>query len=235
MNPLNSFDFGEIDVEIGKTPTSDELLKKTINKYSYFEKVIMLAIYHLINTQFVECEYLTVLTKDFRLIADLVEGEKNKVHLSDDVRNEGNDNNILIACHNHYFGAIIPSCEDILSIIIYGCQFAVISSENYIGIICNDCNEMVLEDIKRELLLFDKYIEFRFSIDCFDEIQLLDESSVDFKKLKLELYDKFVCRNNEKFVNEFNSRFNSIIFMRFILNYRGDILCLKMILDFAVV
>ena len=94
---------------------------------------------------------------------------------------------------------------------------------------------MVLEDIKRELLLFDKYIEFRFSIDCFDEIQLLDESSVDFKKLKLELYDKFVCRNNEKFVNEFNSRFNKYNIMRFILNYRGDILCLKMILDFAVV
>ena len=80
---------------------------------------------------------------------------------------------------------------------------------------------MVLEDIKRELLLFDKYIEFRFSIDCFDEIQLLDESSVDFKKLKLELYDKFVCRNNEKFVNEFNSRFNKYNIMRFILNYRG--------------
>lgn len=76
------------------------------------------------------------------------------------------------------------------------------------GIIYNNSEEIVLEDFRRELFIFDKYIEFRFSIDCVDELNLLDESADDFNKKKSELFDQFVSRNNHKFVNEFNSRFN---------------------------
>lgn len=119
LNPLNSFDFGEVDEEINCPPTSDELIKNAVKSISEFEKVILIGIYHLINTQNVSKEYLTVLTKNLKLIEDLTEGEYNEVHISENVKREGKMGNILVACHNHFFGAIVPSCEDVFSTIIY--------------------------------------------------------------------------------------------------------------------
>lgn len=208
LNPLNSFDFGKISVDVIRPPTSDDLLQKIVKTFFDFEKVVLIGIYHLFNTKNVDKEYLTVLTKNLKLIEDLTEGEENEVHLSDNAKEEGKNSNIFVACHNHYFGAIVPSCEDILSTVIYNCQFTVISSENNLGIIYNNSNLIILENFRRELLLFDRYVEFRFSVDCVDELNLLDESAEDFEKKKLELFDQFVSRNNDKFVNEFNSRFN---------------------------
>ena len=86
LNPLNLIDFGDIDVEIENAPTSEELLIQTIKKYSDFEKVILIALYHLINTQNSDKEYLTILTNDLRLICDLVEGDGESVEIPDLVK-----------------------------------------------------------------------------------------------------------------------------------------------------
>ena len=50
LNPLNSFDVSDVKVDIVKPPTFKELLEKTVNKYPKFEKIILIGIYHLINT-----------------------------------------------------------------------------------------------------------------------------------------------------------------------------------------
>lgn len=173
-----------------------------------FEKVILIGLYHLINSQNAYKEYLTVLTKNLKLIEDLTEGEENEVPISDNVKEEGKKNNIFVVCHNHFFGAIIPSCEDVLSTVKYNCQFSVISSENNLGIIYNNFNLKYLDGLIRELLLFDRYIEFCFSIEYAEELDSLDDSDEENEKMMLELFNQFVSRNNDKFVNEFNSRFN---------------------------
>lgn len=89
FNPLNSFNLGEINIKLVKPPSSVELLEKIIKKYSDFEIVILIAIYHLNNTQNVDKEYLTVLTKDLKLVADLVEGDEEEVNLPSNVKLEG--------------------------------------------------------------------------------------------------------------------------------------------------
>ncbi|WP_295601979.1 hypothetical protein [uncultured Methanobrevibacter sp.] len=86
LNSLSSFDLDDINVEIEKVPTSDELLTNAVAKYVNFEKVILIAIYHLINTQNANKEYLTILTKDLRLICDLVEGVEGDVEIPNHVK-----------------------------------------------------------------------------------------------------------------------------------------------------
>lgn len=111
LNPLSSFDLDDINVEIEKVPTSDELLTNAVAKYVNFENVILIAIYHLINTQNANKEYLTILTKDLRLICDLVEGVEGDVEIPNHVKKEP-VNNIFLTCHNHFQKAIIPSSND---------------------------------------------------------------------------------------------------------------------------
>lgn len=212
FNPLNSFDLDEIDVEIEKAPTSDELLERTIKKYPNFEKIIFISIYHLINTQKADYEYLTVLTKDLKLIADLIEGEDDIVSTPDNVKKEGENNNILVASHNHFFGAIIPSVEDIVNAIEKQCQFITIVSKNHIGVIVNEFgSKNEFKSLIKELILFNGYIDICFEFEKSDEVDELVNmglSKEDRKKLELEIYDKFISFNTIKFVDEFNNRFN---------------------------
>lgn len=69
FNPIPIFKWDASEEEISIPLSSKELLEKVIVKYPEFKNVILVAIYHLINTQNMNSEYLTVLTKDFRLIA----------------------------------------------------------------------------------------------------------------------------------------------------------------------
>lgn len=88
LNPIPAFPFGDEEEVIVKSQSQEELLKSVIKKYPQFKRIIMISIYHLINTQNVEKEYLTVLTKDLRLIADLIEGERDKVSVPKNVKEE---------------------------------------------------------------------------------------------------------------------------------------------------
>lgn len=75
------------------------------------------------NTQYVDEEFLTVLTKDFRLIVDLIAGNENEVNLPLIAKMEGEKENILMACHNHFFGAVIPSLDDVGTTLNHNCLF----------------------------------------------------------------------------------------------------------------
>lgn len=112
LNPIPSFRFSDEDGDIGKQPSQKELLESVIKKYSQFKRIILVSIYHQIYTHDVEKEYLTVLTKDLRLIADLVEGERDKVSVPENVKVESKKGNVLVICHNHFHGAIIFSLID---------------------------------------------------------------------------------------------------------------------------
>ena len=64
LNPMPSFKWGDSDEEIIVPPTSEELLERTIKKYPKLKYAILFSIYHLINTQNENNEFLSVLTKD---------------------------------------------------------------------------------------------------------------------------------------------------------------------------
>lgn len=80
LNPLNSFEWNIEQVNI-KSISSDNLLEKIILNYLNFEIVILVAIYHLFNTKNVSNEFLTVLSKDNKIIVDLMEGDENNVKI----------------------------------------------------------------------------------------------------------------------------------------------------------
>ncbi len=216
LNPLNSFDFDEINEEIEKPPTSDELLKKTIINYPYFEKVILVSIYHLINTQNVKNEYLSVFTKDLRLICDLVEGNGDTVDIPKILKNEP-DENILLTCHNHFQKAIIPSTKDFKNVVKPQIKFTIIVSENHIGIVVNELGDKFLKFRDDEKISFKNtwkrymdYIIFCLGNDKPDDV--LNYYSKDFSNMEdkeefQQIFEEYVGENIPKFADEFNVRF----------------------------
>lgn len=94
----------------------------------------------MINTQNANKEYLTILTKDLRLICDLVEGVEGDVEIPNHVKKEP-VNNIFLTCHNHFQKAIIPSSNDFKNAMLPKIKFTIIVSENHIGIIVNELGE----------------------------------------------------------------------------------------------
>jgi len=212
LNPLSSFDLDDINVEIEKVPTSDELLTNAVAKYVNFEKVILIAIYHLINTQNANKEYRTILTKDLRLICDLVEGVEGDVEIPNHVKKEP-VNNIFLTCHNHFQKAIIPSSNDFKNAMLPKIKFTIIVSENHIGIIVNELGEKFNNfskfekiDFKNNWKSYKEYIMFCLANDCPNEVFKFynDEySDEEFQKF----FEKYVGENISKFVDEFNIRF----------------------------
>ena len=211
LNPLDSFKLGNQNEEPVKPLSSDELLENTIKKYSQFEYVILISIYHLLNTKSRNNEFLTVVTKDYKLIADLIEGNEIIVQTPILVEIEAKKNNIFIAVHNHFCGAISPSLGDICKALESNCNLISIVSENNIGIVVieynSDCNKQLID----EFVNFHGYIDICFAFERTEEIKRVDMLQIsdnEKEKLKLEEYDKYISRNCEKFVNEFNIRFN---------------------------
>ena len=211
FNPLFSFDFDNHKVEISKPLSSNELLERTIIKCPEFMKVVLIAIYHLINTNGENKEYLTVLTKDNKLLIDLIEGRGDNVSVPPIVKVEGKKGNILVACHNHFLGAIIPSLDDVATAINNYCPFVAIVSGNHIGILIIESDGIDCEKFENDFEWFREYIGFCIDVEKgqeIDEIDMMDISEEKREEMKSIIHDKFLADNVEKFVNEFNNRFN---------------------------
>lgn len=212
LNPIPAFPFGDEEEVIVKSQSQEELLKSVIKKYPQFKRIIMISIYHLINTQNVEKEYLTVLTKDLRLIADLTEWEMDKVSVPKNVKEESKKGNVLVICHNHFHGAIIFSLIDFKNVLCSKIKFSVIVSNGNIGILVNEFSsfdEKYLKSLKIELKDYIGYVMFTFIINNDEAIEKLDNSNLDDELYSIEyqnLFDWFIAKNNLKFIDEFNLR-----------------------------
>ena len=165
----------------------------------------------MLNVKNQNIEYLTVLTKDFRLVADLVEGKYGEVPIPDNVKSEAKKDNIFITCHNHYYGAVIPSWGDFKNSICPNIPFTIIVSEGNIIILLNEFNldEYALKSLKIDLKDYIEYVRFSFIVNNEFEIQMLYELNLTEGEYKREyqiLFDMYVARSNLKFVNEFNLR-----------------------------
>lgn len=214
LNPLNSFDWGYVKQDLIKPPSSKELLEKAVNNYPEFEKVILIGIYHLMNTQYMDKEYLTVLTKDLRLICDLVEGDNSSVEIPEILKIEPIEN-ILLTCHNHFNNSLIPSSRDFRNIVQPKIRFTIIVSKECIVILINELQETFHKFSDKELKefintwkSFNDYIIFCMGIDKPDLIFRFfdDNSGMDDNEFQ-EIFEVFVGENLSKFIDEFNVRF----------------------------
>ena len=207
LNPINNFDFEESFDHFQSTNNID-LFKRAITEHPELKEVIWISLYHCLHTHDSKIEYLTVLNKNFHLIADLVEGNEENVIIPDNVKKEFFNGNVLATFHNHFNGAIIPSSKDLKNTILPFVKFMVITSDNNIGIIVNsiECN---YEIIKQEWNLFLAFVNWSFNVDFDSEIEKLYQLKLndqEFKKQEEILFNKFLSLNLKKFVNEFNSR-----------------------------
>lgn len=224
LNPLNSFRWNGFEEEVTDF-SSKELLEITVGKYVEFRFVILIAIYHMFNTRNSKNEFLTALTWDLRLIADLVEGNNDEVLIPDNVKIEASNGNLLITCHNHFNGAIIPSLSDFKNSIRPNVLFTVIVSEGNIGILVNEhgeADEDTMNLLKVDLNNYIEFVRFSFIINNEAEIMELDKLNLnddDFNAKYQLFFDKYVSRNNLKFVNEFNTRMEKYNLYLIYINY----------------
>lgn len=210
LNPINDFDFVEA-IEEMESKDNIILFKKAFENHLELKEIIWIGIYHCLNTLNLENECLTVLNNDLELMVDLLEGNDRNVPVPDHVKKEYQKGNVLATFHNHFDGAIIPSCNDFNNSILPKLKFTVITSDNLIGIIINDNTELdseIFQQLINDFKLFEVYLNFCFSNDEFDNIKILETSfeGNEFKKRREFLFDNYVAQNIEGFLAEFNSR-----------------------------
>ena len=193
-----------------KTTSSKGTIYRLLTEIPKVTAMLSLAGYHWNNCD-TEIECLTVLTKDGRLISDVFEGVEGETRFPESVLKEP-VKNILFTLHNHRYGAIIPSGNDIHNVIYPNISFTGIVSEKNLGLIINKneyLNKHQIEEIENTFYFFNEYVTFCFDLDCKKnkrELKKNCSSKEEYKKKEKQLFDKYVSKNNSKFVNEFNDR-----------------------------
>ena len=227
LNPINDFDFNDSFDEI-KSLNNIDLFKKAIGEHNELKEVIWIALYHFFNTFNLDHEFLTVLNKQYQLIADLVEGDDRSVDLPLKVRNEMLNDNVLATFHNHFKGAILPSSNDLKNTIIPFIKFMVITSNENMGIIVNDSMDLddgLIEQFKQELTMYVSYLTWSFNNSKAKDIQEIYDSELsEIEKQNAEqmLFDEYIGKNLGKFIGEFNSRMEkyNVYFIQIIIKER---------------
>lgn len=91
-------------------------------------------------------------------------------------------------------------------------KFSVIVSKGNIGILVNEFSsfdDKSLKSLKIELKDYIGYVMFTFIINNDEAIEKLDNSNLDDEIYSIEyqnLFDRFIAKNNVKFIYEFNLR-----------------------------
>ena len=224
LNPINDFDFDEKFDQI-KSIDNIELFKKAMDEHKELKEVIWIAIYHSLNTFDAKHEYLTVLNKNFHLIADLVEGDDRSVEIPTPVKKEIVDGNVLATFHNHFKGAILPSSNDLKNTIIPFIKFMVITSNENIGIIVNNFEGNLIDLFKQEWIMYISFLTWSFNNQKTKEVQEIYNSKlskIEKEKEEQMLFDEYLGENLTKFIDEFNLRMEkyNVYFLQILIKER---------------
>jgi len=98
-------------------------------------------------------------------------------------------------------------------------------SQGNIGILVNNFNKFdkdTLKLLKIDINDYIEYIRFSFIINNEKEIAELDKLNLNEDEYNIRyqlLFDKYVARNNLKFVNEFNARMEKYNLYLIYINY----------------
>jgi len=171
--------------------------KKILNEKT-FKKYFGLIEDHRIKTFGFEREYLTLISKNGSVLLKFKKGMVGKVNIPQRWHNTS----FHMTIHNHEFGQIMPSSKDLLRNVSHNVTYGVITSENRIGVIKFGSSMYS----KRKSLFLNEYnsfigkMELDFERKYGDTLLRLSDNEYD------EKFRKYIAKNTDKYVNEFNSR-----------------------------
>ena len=178
------------------TPTKT---KRNIPKGKDFKKLIL---YHLLKTRNQSKEYLTIVSNTGVIVVDLLPGTESGVDIPSKLKQEGLKNGFYLSIHNHYYGAIMPSYEDMFSYLLYDVKEAIITSQFRIGTVKFN-SDLSLQQKKGVLAIYSTF-EWKM-FDDFEEDYGSDVESLSRGEYDDE-FEKFISKYSDDYVKEFNNR-----------------------------
>lgn len=164
-----------------------------------FTKFIGEILHHNNKTKGELIEYLTLVSKSQKILKRLIKGEVGGVNIPKKFKNK----RFHMTIHNHSNGAIIPSYEDLRTNFNHYAKYGVITAGTRVGVVNLS---LELNETQINLILA---IHSTFEGQIYAEFHRAENKKLEKKLSKKEyneLFFKFVSKNIDKYVNEFNSR-----------------------------
>ena len=202
--------FDDFDYEIKEPKSNDEMLDDLFENED-FKKVYNRILDHFFKHRKSKKEELVVVSKENKIIFRKT-GNESTVHIPFKLFILKNFYEIFLMIHNHPYGGVIPSEDDICAIVNFESVFGAITNSNQISILENknkkpfeeEIQKLFLDDFELYKLNISKkiYIEYYFLFNLLN--YLLDRNTLNLVK-KLFFY-KYISKNTAELINDFNYR-----------------------------
>ena len=183
-----------------EAPRTIEQIREDILNDKSFTKFIDEILHHNNKTKGKLIEYLTIIDKSHKILKRFIKGINGHVDVPEKFKNR----KLHMTIHNHTHGAVIPSRGDMVKNLKHDVKYGIVTAETRFGVIKYKTNLSVKQ---KELILA---IHSTFALKIFDDFEKTERKKI--KGLDREsdeyaiLFNKYVSRNINKYVNDFNSR-----------------------------
>lgn len=182
------------------SPRTIEQIRKDILNDKSFTKFIDEILYHNNKTKGNLIEYLTIVDKSHKILKRFIKGINGHVKIPEKFKNK----KLHMTIHNHTHGAVIPSRGDMVNNLKHDAKYGVITAETRFGVIKYKTN---LSLNQKELILA---VHSTFVFKIFDDFEKVESKKIKGMDKNSDeytiLFNQFVSKNINKYVNEFNSR-----------------------------
>lgn len=201
LNPKNNPKLNKhIPKNKNEAPRTIEQIRHDVLNDKSFTKFLDEILHHNNKTKGKLIEYLTLISKSQKVLKRFIKGINGQVSIPKKLKNR----KFHMTIHNHTDGAVIPSYGDMNNNLKHDVRYGIITAETRFGVIKYKTNLSVKQ---KELILA---IHSTFVIKIFDDFEKTERKKI--KGLDKEsdeyviLFNKYVSRNINKYVNDFNSR-----------------------------
>lgn len=183
-----------------EAPRTIEQIREDILNDKSFTKFIDEILHHNNKTKGKLIEYLTIIDKSHKILKRFIKGINGHVKIPKRFKNK----KLHMTIHNHMDGAVIPSYGDMNNNLKHDVKYGIITAETRFGVIKYN-TELSLSQKKIVLA-----IHSTFEVMIFDDFERIESKKIKDIERGSEEYDKlfykFVSRNINKYVDEFNAR-----------------------------
>ena len=183
-----------------EAPRTIEQIREDILNDKSFTKFIDEILHHNNKTKGKLIEYLTIIDKSHKILKRFIKGINGHVKIPKRFKNK----KLHMTIHNHMDGAVIPSYGDMNNNLKHDVKYGIITAETRFGVIKYN-TELSLSQKKIVLA-----IHSTFEVMIFDDFERIESKKIKDIERGSEEYDKlfykFISRNINKYVDEFNAR-----------------------------
>ena len=204
FNLLDIFD--DFDYEIKEPKSNNEMLDELFENED-FKKVYNRILDHFYEHIKSENEWLVVISNNNGILSK-TKGTLDSVKIPFKVRLMSYFVDFLIIIHNHPLDGVIPSLEDLASILIYGSKFGVITDSRNISILINknsSFNKQELYNLEKDYDIFRYGLSFKFFNQdyLYRKFKKILNPKV-YNNLENNMFGIFISNNIEEFTKDFN-------------------------------